>query len=388
MTMRIRVIRDLAEFARLERDWTCLISDSPYTAPYYSWQWSQIAWRAFCGDQNGSKQRTLHIVVVEDATGRTLAIAPFMREMTRLRGLPIRQLAFTPDLAPRRSFLFRNGVSKSEAVAAIAEHLAACRNQWDMMTLIGLEEDAANLALIEEGLRASNLPVVRLDAFNTPYIDIGDDFQKFLRESLSRSRRQSVGRKVRRLCEQNFRIVEFTKPEEMPNAIAMFLEVCRASWKAKAGVDITSSAARTQFFSEIAGHYASEGRTRIWLAVLDEQPIAVELHVTDGNKLYFMETDFAQSHEKLSPGTVLLYKVLEQIHSEPVEEFDFGGRTFDYKLKWATGVRKHYSIEVYNRRFYSRLLYQAKNRLMPALRKMFARKTAELPTEVHGEDDE
>ncbi len=173
----------------------------------------------------------------------------------------------------------------------------------------------------------------------------------------------------------------------MPKAVELAFAVCRASWKARSGLDITSSPAKMQFYREIAGHFAGCGQTRIWVATLDEQPVALEYHVTDGRKLYFLDSDFDQDHEKLSPGTVLLYRVIEQLHGEPIDEFDFGGDAFGYKLKWATGVRKHFSIEIFNRRLYSRFLYQAKNRLMPALRRIFGPKMPVAETEAREAED-
>ena len=75
-----------------------------------------------------------------------------------------------------------------------------------------------------------------------------------------------------------------------------------------------------------------------------------------------------------SPGTVLLYKVLEQVHGSNIKEFDFGGNAYDYKMKWATGVRRHVNIQLFNPKPYSRFIYATKSRLLPLLRKIGAGK--------------
>jgi CelD/BcsL family acetyltransferase involved in cellulose biosynthesis len=365
-----------------------LVQDSSFSAPFHTWHWNWIGWKALSGDQGRSSHRALHVGVIEDSAGRPLAIAPLMQERTRLRGLPIRQLAFMPSLAHRRALLFRDGVAKNEAMEAIAGYLVNCRRHWDMMTLIGFDAESSDLALFVASVEARGLTAVRHDAYTSPYILIGDDFQDFLQRTLHRKRRINIGREVRRLTERSFRIVEFTRPEEMQQAMDLAFAVCRSSWKTKTSLAITNSATRTQFYREIAVHFACHGQTRIWVAMLDEQPVAVEFHVEGGNKFYFMMTEFDQDYAKLSPGTVLLYKVLEQLHGEPIDELDFGGEAYDYKMKWATGVRKHVSLEIFNGRPYPRVLYLAKNRLMPAFRRIFAHKALVAPSEAREPSDE
>ncbi len=126
-----------------------------------------------------------------------MAIAPLMWQKARYRGMPIRQLAFLGSLTPRRAILFRNGVIKIGTMAVIVKSLGACRSQWDILSLLGLEQELSDLDVISSSLKAGGFTVLQQEAYNTPYINIGDDFPAFLRTSLSRASRQSMGRKVR-----------------------------------------------------------------------------------------------------------------------------------------------------------------------------------------------
>lgn len=386
--MNVRIIRDLAGVDAFEPKWTELISDSSFHAPYYSWDWYRIWWDHFGKDLRKVSCREPYLISVESDGGRTEAIAPMMREKGRLRGLPAWELRLaTAASSPRGGFIFRNGAAHAEVIDAIMGFLQQHRREWDLITLSSLDESTSAIDHIEACCRHRRLPVVRRTAISTPFITIGNDFEEFLHATLNRERRQSTGRKVRKLCKQNFRIAEFNRPENIDEGIELTFAVCRASWKASIGADITSSEMKMGFFRDLARHFCQKGQVRIWVAILDDKPIASELHLTDGKKLYFLANDFDQAYEKHSPGAVLLYRVLEQLHQEPIDEFDFGGDAYGYKMKWASGVRKHYNLEIFNNRLYSRFLYQAKVNIMPAIHKYLSRRTFPQPAAEETVDD-
>jgi hypothetical protein len=77
--------------------------------------------------------------------------------------------------------------------------------------------------------------------------------------------------------------------------------------------------------------------------------------------------DFNEAYGNLSPGTVLLYEVLERLHQErSVARFQFIGHLYDYKSHWATGVAEHLSLEIFHKGAYSRTLWNIKKRALPA----------------------
>ena len=58
-----------------------------------------------------------------------------------------------------------------------------------------------------------------------------------------------------------------------------------------------------------------------------------------------IRTDFDPRFKFYSPGSCLRYLTLvELFDSSRVHEYDFGGRDYDYKLKWTDRVREHWNI--------------------------------------------
>lgn len=361
--MKCRIIRDAATFGEMEGAWNELVGISRFRAPFYSWAWQSIWWRHFGRDSE------LFLVTAEDAAGRLMALAPLMKRQGRLRGLPVTELAFAANaITPRSSLLWREGADGLKAVRAIFACLSDHRHEWDIASLANIDVTMPYLAQLSDYCHSTQLHAMESPGRESPYIQIGSDFQKYLGDALNRERRHSIRRKVRVLSEQDHRIVEYTRPDEMEQAIDFAVRVSGASWKQAVNADIASTDASRQFYAEIASHFARVGQVRIWVSFLGDVPIALEYHLTCGERVYFLATDFHKEYAKLSPGTVLLYKVLEQLHGESVSEFDFGGNVYEYKMKWATGVRRHVGVQLCNRNLYSRFIYATKARFLPFVR--------------------
>jgi len=363
--MQARVVRELSDFANLEASWNEMTAQSEFSEPFYSWTWQMSWWKHFASEGE------LFIVAVYDAHGNLCAIAPFMKKTTTLRGFPVKVMSFAANaITPRSTILYRRDRDPVEAVDAVLRCLADHRMEWDWANLENIDGRLTYLGSVGDLCRRHGMRVLTCVGRRSPYITIGDNFEGYLLKVLNRERRHSIRRKVRVLSRENYEVREFSRPEEMDWAIDRAMAVSRASWKGAEGSDMASSRARSGFYTEIAKGFAGRGQARIWLSFLNGSPIALEYYVTRAGKLYFLVNDFDKSFEKWSPGTVLIYQVVEQLHSERAEELDFGGEAYEYKMKWATGVRQCVRLQLFNRNWYSRFLLAAKTRILPLLRRI------------------
>ncbi|MGA2030667.1 MAG: GNAT family N-acetyltransferase [Thermoguttaceae bacterium] len=382
--MQARLIRELSELEKLEGPWNDLIAHSDFREPCYSWTWQMLWWKHF-----GSEDEPF-VVAVENEDRELCAVAFLMRKITSLRGLSVRTVSFAANaITPRSTILYRRDRSLIEGVDAVLRCLANHRNEWDWANLVNIDAGLPYLGSLHDLGRQHRIRVLTSAGRRSPQIKIGDNFEEYLLKVLNRERRHSIRRKVRVLSRQNYRVTEFSRPEEMDQAIKAAMAVSKASWKGSRGSDISSSGARRGFYTEVAKDFARRGQLRIWLSYLDDTPIALEYYLASGRKLHFLVNDFDETFEKSSPGTVLLYQVLEQLHKEQVEEFDFGGEAYAYKMKWATGIREHVTIELFNCNWYSSFIFITKARILPLLRAMrgmcgriWGRAGQESPTET------
>jgi len=206
------------------------------------------------------------------------------------------------------------------------------------------------------------------------YIDIEGAFDAYMTSDVRKSRKRGVLQKVRQLTQRpDYRLLEFTGPEEIERGLELAFAVSRSSWKGPLGNDMTGLKARRSFYQDITPRLARRGEVRIVVSMLGDTPAALHYQLLCGDDVFLIVNDFNAALGKMSPGTVLLYQVLQRLfETKSVRRFIFSGDLYDYKTNWATGLFPHVNIEVFNDRFYSHCLWWGK-KAMPLLRTLRAR---------------
>lgn len=359
-----RVVRDLAGFQQLRKAWNELNTTGRYRAPFYSWTWYDAWWRNF------GAEGQLFIIVAEDTAGTIHGIAPLMKTRTRIRGLPVREIRFIENaIAPRNSLLLREGVPEQAAIEAILACLSDRRREWDIATLANMDEQASFLGHLRNSIQRLGLHGYETAGRRSPCVSITGDFGAYFASRFKSKHRYNIKRGVRQLlARSDYRLLHFTEPGSIAEGLKLAFRVSEASWKGRIGAHMTETGARRRFYEQITRELAQVGQVRIWIAMLGDMPIAVEYQLTDGDTAYLLVSDFVQSCDALSPGTSLLYQVLERLHDEPLSCLDFSGEAYDYKMRWATGMRSHVDVEIFSHRPYSRFLFLTKSTFLPALR--------------------
>ncbi len=97
----------------------------------------------------------------------------------------------------------------------------------------------------------------------------------------------------------------------------------------------------TQEFKDQLVDLARQERALGALLFMKDQPVVFWWFTRDGHVLLSEYTGFDSEHRALSPGTALLYLVLEQIFADDrIKMFDFGEGDAFYKEQFATGSRR------------------------------------------------
>jgi CelD/BcsL family acetyltransferase involved in cellulose biosynthesis len=362
-----RIVRAPREFDGLRPAWDGLCDDDRFRAPFYSWLWQSLWWKHF------GRGKSLFVVVVEDDRRQIVGIAPLMKHRRSIRGLPVTELAFAANpLTPRSAILasprFPAAVVAEEALRCLAAH----RGEWDLATLTNIDASLLSPAAVLQCCRQRGLAAIQTPGRSSPFAAIAGGFDAYWAGKFNSKRRGNIRRSLQMLNERGaYRVVDYTASDGMEAALRWAFQVSANSWKGRIGSHMNGSRVREAFYRDITASLAAKGQVRIWIAFLDSRPVAVQYYMTCGKRLYFLVNDFDQRHERLSPGTVLLYKVLERLHEEGrIEELDFGGEAYGYKLKWATGIRPHASFELFNSCPYSKFLHLTKSVLLPNLRRL------------------
>ena len=168
----------------------------------------------------------------------------------------------------------------------------------------------------------------------SPYID----WQGFPAFSDFRTRDASQGsnslRKMRHL-EKTFPTVRYCYQDDDPSAIARCIAWKRAQYRASGFGDALADAANVQLLREL------HDRGLLIVSTLrgGETILAVHIGLIWQRRFYWYIPAYDPAHARLSPGRLLLERLLEDSHSRGHHEFDFLLGDEAYKWNYATHTR-------------------------------------------------
>jgi CelD/BcsL family acetyltransferase involved in cellulose biosynthesis len=299
-------------------------------------------------------------------------VAPLLKHRTTLRGLRVRELRFLENgIGPRNDILVSSRVRPEEAAVALLDCLARQQREWDLATLANIDEQASCLEAMRLSAPAYGIKLLEEAGRTSPLITLEDDFEQYFSRTFDRKHRYNIRRSVRD-AEEKLRsaVACFSGPHDVAPALQQAFRVSRASWKGQQNTDMGGCELRRAFYEEVTQRFAELGVIQIWLLELDDQPAAIQYQLVSGTSVYLLVSDFAAQFHGHSPGTVLLYRVLEQLCRQGIREFDFCGEAYDYKMRWSTGVRRHVTLQLFGRTGYARGIFWAKTGLLPLLRRL------------------
>ncbi|MFZ1468777.1 MAG: GNAT family N-acetyltransferase [Paracoccaceae bacterium] len=160
--------------------------------------------------------------------------------------------------------------------------------------------------------------------------------------ALPRKHRTNCERLERRLLSEG-RVELTTKTGAgLDQALKALAEVVRSSWKGSVEMERHGLALLTELARSLAG----AGMLRLWLAYLDQTPIAYLLEIEDWrHDRHAFHNAQREGHGPYSPGVVLLFTALRAAYAESVETYDYWGNR-DYLKKFANDVRPTRSVTI------------------------------------------
>lgn len=280
-----------------------------------------------------------------------VAAAPFSMTSRRLLGRTWRVLAYPgrPETS-RAQFLIRRG--DEPAIATLLEVIAA-RAGWDFLDLSPMDATGVATEALREAARAQRLRQSLEPSMQSPFITLPSDWDEYL-TGLSHQFRANVRRALRRASPEDGWEIE-TRHRDV-NVDEVF-DVARLSWQHERGTSIGSTPQLERLYRGVMQGAARAGDLRLALLRHRGTVTAFELNVVSGSTLYNLKIGFRPDYAQWSPGTVLKSHVLMAAMDEGLRECDLLGADEEYKMRWATGIRPHGSLLVFNRHPAPILLY-------------------------------
>lgn len=275
------------------------------------------------------------ILAVRDGS-RLIAVAPFFIEQTRFRfRLSVLTLFNVPQ---RRLRIFGNRLivadgADYEAVArAVFEALRESRRKYDVLYLDVLALHDPLYRFLTQAVPKpfrTVLPSPEVQVVRT--IRLEGTFAQYL-ATRSKNFKQNINRRRKQLSaafDGQVELVRYTEPDRVPEFLDVVDLIFPETWQGRTfGVRKRNTPEQLQFTRRMAEH----GWFRSYVLRCRQQPVAYILGYQHNGTYYYEEPGFDQQWRALSPGSVLIYMVIENLfESDSPAVFDFGFGENQYK---------------------------------------------------------
>jgi CelD/BcsL family acetyltransferase involved in cellulose biosynthesis len=229
-----------------------------------------------------------------------------------------------------------------EVASAAGEALGGISDRWGVIALDHVEEAEAWVESLAEGT-GLRLKGRSREASGLPWIDLASygDWEGYLasRTSHLRKRLRQLDRRLDRDHDVSVRRTE--SPETLEADIDTLFDLHDRRWQDESS--LASPRARS-FHRAFAAAALERGWLRLWFLELDEEPVASWYGWRLGDRYSFYNGGFDPAHSKLSPGMVLLARVLESAFEEGARTFDFLLGDESYKSRFADETRPVHDV--------------------------------------------
>jgi CelD/BcsL family acetyltransferase involved in cellulose biosynthesis len=306
---RSLVVESLGDARGVRARWQELASASQNV--FSTWEWASVWWRHF------GSGRTLDVLSVLDADGRTIALLPLTRER---RG-PFRIVRFAgsgvaDELGPVCAPADRVAATAPLRVAAdgadvlIAERL---RSDWPPRLLGGRilsEDDSPVISLAAEG-----------------------DWEAYLRARSSNFRQQvrRRERKLQRSLDVRFRLAD--DPARLDADVDALVALHRARWGAQSS---SFDGARESFHREFAAVALERGWLRLWLAESDGVPVAAWYGFRFAGVESYYQSGRDPQWDRHAVGAGILEHSIREAFADGLHEYRLLRGDESYKRRYAT----------------------------------------------------
>lgn len=181
--------------------------------------------------------------------------------------------------------------------------------------------------------------MIAAPAVTIPIVDTHGGWEAYW-AGRSRNLRKNVGRVTRRAEERGdlaHQVIGDARGERLDALLDEGFAVEGSGWKDREGTSLEADRRLGAYYRDLARWAADAGELRLFFIRLDGRAIAFGLCVLTAGGLYAFKIGYDEALAQLSPGVLLIHRMVRWTFEHGVDRFDFAGHDAPYKATWATG---------------------------------------------------
>jgi CelD/BcsL family acetyltransferase involved in cellulose biosynthesis len=370
--LSVESISRFEEFLSLKSDWNELLDHNEFNSVFLSHGWFKCFWDAW------GKGRRLRVLVARKGA-QLLGVAPLMLYKGQFLDLPVKILSFIEnDESPHCGFVIRKNLNHN-VIAAFFDFICSNLNRWDILVLRKVPVEASIVELIKPCCQQNGYRFVVKTSLRSPVLSINSDWDSFYSNKSQRFKKTVRHARNKLARRGNIVVEESHDPGVVTRLLDQIFDIGARSWKARVDNAIGSSMQNRVFFSELPLALNQRGQIWVWSLKLNDRIVAFEYHVRQGEIVYALRASFDEAYRACGPGSVLDVEVVRGLFKRKVKLYNMCGGPYAHKLRWASEVKSHVDIVVFNRRPYAGFLYFLEKGFKPIIKRILKLNNHSLP---------
>ena len=327
--MSIHLIQSSTEFQRFKKDWNSLLVNSASHVPFLRHEYLETWWSTLGGGEWG--QAELAVLVQKSSQGMLTGIAPFFISDQQVRFLGAVEISDYLDLITTPDNL-------PNFTREITQYLCSSNfPSWEVIILDNLPEDSPSIPHLQSAAGELDLLTEINPLHPAPYLRLPGSWEEYL-AGLDDRYRHEIQRKNRK-AEEYFLPLDWYVVEnsaDLDQEVGEFLTLMSNNpLKEK----FLTKAMTSQMISA-AGIAFQEGWLQLAFLTIGDRKVAGYLNFDLNNRIWVYNSGIDPLFENLSPGWVLLSKLIQQAILDGKSVFDFMRGNEEYKYQFG-GIDSH-----------------------------------------------
>ena len=352
---RIERLRQSSELISLATRWNELSNGNPFQ----SWEWNCSWWQHFGADHE------LFVLVIRDADGSIVGIAPWYMEKQASLGRVIRFLGSGVVCSEYLTVLSVAG-REEEIASHVAEWLtqpngdvadnADSDDRWDMLDLDGVAANDRLITQLSAKLASHGASLYSQEGLSCWHISLPNTWDDYL-GTLSKNTRKQIRKLLKRLdsgervCQIHVAKSEDDLAAIWPAFVAMHGR--RRSEKGDAGC--FAHAHFEAFLRDAASRLIAKQQLELLWLSLDGKPAAFEFQLVGDSTVFAYQSAMEPQEHDWRPGVAATAMTIQRAIASGKQGFDLLRGDEDYKGRWRPTERQMTQLKIASPRVMSRV---------------------------------
>ena len=332
--MEITIYTDSSVFDALAGEWNALLSRSATNTLFLTLEWQKTWWQSL-------GEGALRVIAMRDEAGALIGLAPLFFGADELAGAEV-ALVGCREVSDYLDFIF-DRAHEAACYQALIDVLAApdCP-PWSLIGLCNIPETSPTFTVLPDLARARGWRTEMKFEDVCPIVQLPDTFEAYL-ATLDGKERRELTRKLRRAGE-DAKLVFADNAETLDSDVRDFIQLMTASMPSKATFMTPRMA---NFFRRAARAMFDAGYLELsFLEIEGVRAASYFNFVYDDAVLVYNSGLDPLKFAHLSPGQVLLGRLIEKAIQDRRRAFDFLQGDEDYKHKLGGKDLKLYTLYI------------------------------------------